>query len=80
MGNGKGIIDVHLRQRGQLAGELRIVFLLLGMETEVLKHQNLPVFKLRRSPVDLRPDTVGGQRYRSIQQLGQIGGHRGQVV
>src|SRR5579871_390656 len=67
----EGIVDEDIAERGKLAGEVRVVALLLWMEAQVLQQQDLSGLQHARLFLDLRPDAIRRHRHGSAEQFGQ---------
>ncbi|MGC4115474.1 MAG: hypothetical protein QM765_12895 [Myxococcales bacterium] len=71
VGPAEGLVDVHVAQARQRAGEVRVVGLLALAEAQVLEHDQLAVLLLGQQPADAVTDAVVGQAHVLVEQASQ---------
>ena len=65
------VVDVCFAELGELLAEFGIVFLLALVEAEVLQHEHLTILKGRGLGLSVGADSVGSERNRAAEQLGE---------
>ena len=75
----EGVVHIHVGQAGEAGGEHRIVGLLLGLESHVLKDQDLPVLQRGDGGLGLLADGLIHEGHRATDHLAELRGHRGQA-
>jgi hypothetical protein len=70
------VVDVEVGEVGQRGGELRIVRLLLGVEAEVLEHQQVARTQLLDGHLDSGSERVAGHPHRAAEELAEAVGDR----
>ena len=76
VGRAEGVVDVHLREAGELPGEHGVVAGLLGVEAQVLEQQHLAGLERRGRLLGLGADAVVHGGHGAAEQLGEALGHR----
>ena len=75
----EGVVDVDIGEARQFPGEFLVVFLLSGIEPEVLQHDNVARLHGIDGFLDLRPDDVLRQGHVLAKQPRESLGHGGQA-
>ena len=76
MGRAECVVDVLLGGSRQLAGEIKIVLHLPGMEPQVFQQQDLSRSERVHGPLDRRPQAIPDETNRTSQQRRETAGHR----
>ena len=63
MGGAESVVDVVVREAGELLGELGVVGFFFGVEAEVLQQQGLALFQLPGHLLGFGADAVGAESY-----------------
>ena len=71
MRGAKGVVDIDIRQLGELHGEVGIVPLFTAVKAQVLEQEELPVFQIVDCGSRLFTDTIVGKRHTDPHQLRQ---------
>ena len=79
MGGAERVVHIDLAQRGQLAGKVRIVGFLFGMESQILQEQYLARLQSLGHGRRLGTDAVGRQLDRHSKQLAKPDRDRAQA-
>ena len=76
MGGAKRIIHVDVGQVCQRTTEGRVISFFLGVETQILKHDDRPGRKLVDLALNRRSHTIWSEMHRTTQQFPEERGHR----